>query len=236
MADLRPGARALIRAGKTAFRPQAEDRERVLQSLTRTLGEGATFGAVRRTEPPPGAAGPFPVASWVLGGLGALAVGAGILVATHPWMTTPSRVQALAAPALSTVEPLPSSTIRSVNADDLPVQARIESPSVLPRPAAPPSAARFPSDSLPEEVRLLSKAEQQISAGHPEEALTTLGEHERRFPGGALAEERLAARVQSLCALGRVHEARTYLATLARAYPGSPHFDRARRFCGIDMP
>jgi hypothetical protein len=236
MADPRPDARALIRAGKTAFRPQAEDRERVLESLTRTLGEGATLGAVHRTEPPVGAAGPFPLAPWVLGGLAALAVGAGVLVVTHPWMTPPPPVQALVSPALSTVEPAHSSTMPSVNADDLPVQARVESPSVLPRPAAPPSAARSASDSLPEEVRLLSKAEQQISAGHPAEALTTLGEHERRFPGGALAEERLAARVQSLCALGRVDEARIYLAKLARAYPGSPHFDRARRFCGIDMP
>ncbi len=235
MADLKPDARALIRAGKAAFRPQAEDRERVLESLTRTLGEGATLGAVHRTEPPAGAAGPFPLASWVLGGLAALAVGAGVLVVTHPWMKAPSR-QALVSPALSTVEPAHSSTIPSLNADDLPVQARVESPSVLPRPAALPPASRSPSDSLPEEVRLLSKAEQQISAGHPAEALTTLGEHERHFPGGALAEERLAARVQSLCALGRVDEARTYLAKLARAYPGSPHFDRARRFCGIDMP
>ena len=236
MADLRPDARALIRAGKTAFRPQVEDRERVLQSLTRTLGEGATLGAARRTEPPPGAAGPFPMASWVLGGLGALAVGAGVLVATHPWTKTSSRVEAPVSSALSTVEPAPTATIPSVNADDLPARSRVESPAAVQRPGAASAAARSPSDSLPEEVRLMSKAEQQLSAGHPAEALTTLGEHERRFPGGALAEERLAARVQSLCALGRVNEARADLAKLARAYPGSPHLDRARRFCGIDVP
>jgi hypothetical protein len=236
MADLRPDARALIRAGKAGFRPQAEDRERVLESLTRTLGEGATLGAVRRTEPPPAAAGPFPMASWVLGGLGALAVGAGILVATRHWTTTSSSIAVPpVSSVLSTVEPVPSAMIPSVSADDLPVPARVESPSVVARPGAPSSTARSPSDSLPEEVRLLSKAEQQLSAGHPAEALTTLGEHERRFPGGALAEERLAARVQSLCALERVNEARTDLAKLARTYPGSPHFDRARRFCGIDM-
>lgn len=236
MADLRPDARALIRAGKTAFRPQVEDRERVLQSLTRTLGEGATLGAARHTEPPPGAAAPFQMASWVLGGLGAIAVGAGILVATRHWTTTPSTVVPPVSSALSIVEPVPSATMPSVSADDLPVRARVESPSVFARPGAPFSSSRSPSDSLPEEVRLLSMAEQQLSAGHPAEALTTLGEHERRFPGGALAEERLAARVQSLCALGRVSEARAGLAKLARAYPGSPQFDRARRFCGIDMP
>jgi outer membrane protein assembly factor BamD (BamD/ComL family) len=97
-------------------------------------------------------------------------------------------------------------------------------------------AAPSPSDSLPEEVRLLSKAEQQVGAGHADQALTTLNEHERRFPGGALAEERLAARVQALCALGRVSEAQAELAKLAHTHPRSAHFDRARRFCGIDTP
>jgi hypothetical protein len=70
----------------------------------------------------------------------------------------------------------------------------------------------------------------------PDEALRTLGEHERRFPGGALAEERLAARIQSLCALGRISEAKSDLARLARACPRSAQVDRARRFCGIDAP
>jgi outer membrane protein assembly factor BamD (BamD/ComL family) len=106
------------------------------------------------------------------------------------------------------------------------------------RPAQAAHASLSPGapDSLPEEVRLLSKAEQQLSAGRADDALRTLGEHERRFPGGVLAEERLAARVQALCALGRVTEARADLARLARAYPQSPHLDRARKFCGVDTP
>jgi hypothetical protein len=235
MADLRPDARALIHAGKTAFRPQAGDRERVLQSLTRTLGESATLGAVRRTEPAVGAAGSFPGRSWVLGGLGALAIGVGVVVAMHPSTATSSRVAAPSS-SIPALEAVPSAAVSSVNADDLPVQPHAESPSILAQRGARSSVARSPSDSLPEEVRLLSKAEQQLNAGHADEALATLGEHERRFPGGALAEERLAARVQSLCALGRVNEAKPELAKLARTYPGSAHFDRARRFCGIDTP
>ena len=38
MSELSTGASALVRAGRTAFRPEASDRERVLQSLKRTLG------------------------------------------------------------------------------------------------------------------------------------------------------------------------------------------------------
>ena len=114
--------------------------------------------------------------------------------------------------------------------------SRVESTSTSLRAGTRPSFVSAPSDSLPEEVRLLSRAEQQLSAGHADEALRTLGEHERRYPSGALAEERLAARVQSLCALGRVAEAKAALTKLARAYPQSPHLDRARKFCGFEAP
>jgi hypothetical protein len=233
MSDPRPDARALIRAGKSAFRPQPGDRERVLESLTRSLGEGAKLGTVRRTDPPaPAAAGPLS-SPWVLGGLGALTVGAGVLLATQPW--TPRRLTAApmsaSGPALEATPPSPA--VPSINAEDLPVQRRTEGRS---QPGTPSAAAGASSDSLPEEVRLLSRAEHQLSAGRADEALTTLAEHERRFPGGALAEERLAARVQSLCALGRVGEAKADLARLARTYPGSAQLERARKFCGIGSP
>ncbi len=83
---------------------------------------------------------------------------------------------------------------------------------------------------------MLSRAEQQLNSGHADVALVTLAEHERRFPDGALAEEGMAARVQSLCTLGRLAEARADLAKFARAYPRSPHLDRARRACVFDAP
>jgi hypothetical protein len=74
-----------------------------------------------------------------------------------------------------------------------------------------------------------------VNDGLAEDALKTLGEHERRFAAGALAEERLAARIQALCMLGRSAEARTDLTKLARAYPHSPHVGGAKRFCGLDV-
>jgi hypothetical protein len=246
MADLRPDARALIRAGRTAFRPQPSDRERVLQSLTQALGESASVGAAHRTQPPASVVGQSAVRSWVLGGLGALAVSAGIVVATHPWTRATTASSPTSTPMATPIpasEPAFSTAIPSLSAEDLPLQRRVEGLPRSQRPGPQLSIARQPlsahavlADSLPEEVSLLSKAEQQLNAGRVDEALRTLGEHERRFPSGALAEERLAARVQSLCALGRVGEARTELAKLARTYPGSAHFDRARRFCGIGTP
>jgi outer membrane protein assembly factor BamD (BamD/ComL family) len=120
----------------------------------------------------------------------------------------------------------------------MPVQPATQSASDAPRPNARSSLPRSSSDSLAEEVRLVSKAEQQLSAGRADDALKTLSEHERRFPNGALTELRMAARVQSLCTPGRIAEAeaRADLTKLARAYPQSPQLDRTRRFCAIDTP
>jgi hypothetical protein len=232
MSERKPELASLIRAGQTAFRPEPSDRDRVLQSLTRTLGEGALLGGRHPAASAKSAAMRLPVRGWILSGLGALTVGAGVVVAAHPWRATTSR----AASVIPAPEPAPSASAPALPIADDPGPPRVEGAATSPRPATRASFASTPSDSLPEEVRLLSRAEQQLSAGHADEALRTLSEHERRFPSGALAEERLAARVQSLCALGRVAEAKADLTKLARAHPQSPHLDRARKFCGLESP
>jgi hypothetical protein len=231
MGELSPEAAAFVRAGRTTFRPDASDRERVLQSLTRTLGEDALFdGAPSAKLAKSAAKARFPLWGKVIGGLGALGVGVA-LVAPHMWSRTPASGPAPATssiPPAAQLEPLP---ITPSESELTPGPPATQSVPVAPRPSA-----RSPSDSLAEEVRLVSKAEQQLYAGRADDALKTLGEHERRFPNGALTELRMAARVQSLCTLGRTAEARADLSKLARAYPQSPQLDRTRRFCAIDTP
>jgi hypothetical protein len=73
-----------------------------------------------------------------------------------------------------------------------------------------------------------------MNVGLPEEALKALAEHERKFPTGSLAEDRMAARVQALCALGRTAEAKSELTRLTRTYPKSAHIELATRVCRID--
>ena len=63
---------------------------------------------------------------------------------------------------------------------------------------------------------------------HPARLSRLLNEHERRFGNGLLAEERIAARIQALCALGRTTEAD---AQLARLSPKSLHGEPARQAC-----
>jgi hypothetical protein len=236
MGELSPEAAAFVRAGRTTFNPDASDRERVLQSLTRTLGEDALFeGAPSAKLAKSAAKARFPVWGKVIGGLGALGVGVA-LIAPHLWSRTPTSGAApvtSSIPPAAQLEPLP---ITPSESEPTPGPPATQSVPEAPRPNARSALPRSPSDSLAEEVRLVSKAEQQLSAGRADDALKTLGEHERRFPNGALTELRMAARVQSLCTLGRTAEARADLTKLARAYPQSPQLDRTRRFCAIDTP
>jgi hypothetical protein len=79
---------------------------------------------------------------------------------------------------------------------------------------------------------MLSKATGLLNTGRASEALRALDEHQRRFPSGALTEERRGARAQALCTLGNRAEAEKELARLARSSPSSPHLAQARKLCG----
>jgi hypothetical protein len=78
----------------------------------------------------------------------------------------------------------------------------------------------------------LSKATGALNAGRAGEALKALDEHQRKFPNGALTEERRGARARALCTLGLRSEAEQELARLARSAPSSPHLLQARKLCG----
>jgi len=241
MSDLSPEAAALLRAGRNAFRPNAGDRERVLRSLSATFADRADLESARRwgrgrTSGVPGTASWRLWHGWVVGGLAIVAVGTGVVAMRQGSRTSMRPIATAPAPveAGSVRQPLVST---SAPADGLGVigpQAPADHSPTSIRQAAR-TATRLSRDSLAEEVRLLSRAEQQMNEGLAEEALKTLADHERRFPAGALWEERMAARIQALCALGRTSEARSDLVRLGRAYPRSPQLARARRICGVDV-
>ncbi|HEY3494305.1 MAG TPA: hypothetical protein VGK73_06455 [Polyangiaceae bacterium] len=84
------------------------------------------------------------------------------------------------------------------------------------------------SDRLAEEVAILSRAQTELHAERFAESLRMLDEHARKFPRGALAQERRATRIQALCGMDRMAEAEAELAKLA---PGSVHEGRARQAC-----
>ena len=97
------------------------------------------------------------------------------------------------------------------------------------RDNARPVGSHHVRDRLAQEVALLSRAQAALRSGKPAVALEALNEHERKFGNGLLAEERMAARAQALCALGRNAEADAQLAQLS---PNSLHGQSARQACG----
>jgi len=218
-----PDGRQLIEAGRKAFRPTLEDRERVLQALRARLpGEAGNPG---------GPTAPAAPAAKGIGWLGAsaaatvgLAIGAALLLS---WPDPETRQS----PALVSVGPR---TAPAVNAPQVePPPAALAASSLPAAPVAPAeraSSTRRASDRLAEEVAILSRAESERHAGRFSSALGVLEEHRRKFPRGALAQERMAARVRVLCGLGRTSEAEAELATLKRASPTSVHL-QARTAC-----
>jgi hypothetical protein len=116
-------------------------------------------------------------------------------------------------------------------------------PSLLGSAALPPGPIASPSGSVAasaapnaastvaEELRLVRAAQAQLSAGRAEGALATLAEHARLYPQGALREERAAARVLALCALGRGEQAKREADAFVRVAPHSPYAGGLRRPC-----
>jgi hypothetical protein len=231
VADLSPEARALVEAGREAFRPAADDQERILAALRARLGEppGAAPNAAGSGSSATGGIGWTALAA-ALVGVG-LAIGGAVyaLRGGEAHVSTPPAAR----PSVSVVAPTPS----AAQADPMPAGSVAPEASVtapLPTPAAHALASRHTGDRLAEEVALMSRAETELHAGRYSNALRLLDEYRHEFPNGTLSQERLAARVQALCALGRVNEAEADLARLTRLSPESPHEGRARAACATN--
>ena len=97
------------------------------------------------------------------------------------------------------------------------------SPPPPPRRVSHPSAPPGPSaeDRLREEVALLGRADAHLDAAEPRAALDILDALAERFPDGALADVREAARVRGLCTLGEATAAEAAAARVATTYPRS---------------
>lgn len=227
MSELSREARGLIDDGYSVLRPSSGDRARVRTALATRLGAAALLIPY-----PASAALPKSLIAWsklhaVIASVsaGVVAVGAyyGAQSAAEPAAAPPPVMPAAATPHEARQAPAP---VHSAAPDAEPA---------APEPAAVvfPSRKPAPVDALAEEVAILSRATSALRAGSPADGLRLLNEHQRKFPKGRLAEERRAARIQALCALGRRTEAEAELSRLAQSSPRSPHLARAQRACGF---
>ena len=226
MSHLSPELKQLVLAGKSAISPTEADSARVLEALRARLGDAAVLG----TEAGQAAAGSS--TGFVFGkvagiGIAGLAVIGGLwLFAARNQHTVSSEPQAI--PSVAAEISAKAALIPSAAASSVPVSPQLDPAASSSNKTERAVASRHARDNLSEEVAILSRAETELHGGKPDAALRLLNEHERRFGNGLLAEERIAARVQALCALGRTAEAE---AQLARLSPKSLHGEQARQSC-----
>lgn len=234
MPDLSPKLEELVQAGRNASRPTGEDFERVLESLSAKLGEAIAGGGSLSTS---SATRVFAMkAIGITVATVAFIIGGGAWIASRNREVSPSWASTVTQAAASVSSRVPSSLGAAPVSDESTATDATISPSPSqPKPGPASSVVGRVNgrsrDSLSEEVTILSRAGAELHGGRAESALRLLNEHERRFPNGILTEERTAARVQALCALGRNIDAQ---AQLSRLSPKSLHGARARRACGLE--
>ncbi|MEM7609896.1 MAG: hypothetical protein AAF411_31500 [Myxococcota bacterium] len=103
-----------------------------------------------------------------------------------------------------------------------------------PRRARPTPEPAPPSSALSDERRLIDRALAARRSGDFQEAMVALMGHERRFPRGALREERDRMVVETLHALGRRNAAVRRALRYLDAYPNGAYRERAQEL--VDGP
>jgi hypothetical protein len=112
----------------------------------------------------------------------------------------------------------------------VPVRIGASAVGAFVRAELPPGAP--PPGEVAAEVHLLREAHLAMGAGDADRVLVLLDEHERRYPRGALGEERDATRIGALCALGRRVEAKEAAERFLRMTPRSLQAAAVRASCG----
>jgi hypothetical protein len=235
MTDLSPDAKDLWeRAKKGGAEPNDAQVERVRQAVMQRIalapnapGGGSSIGSLPK---------------WAK--VAALCVGLGGLVATGiELMPRSSPVAGTSAPVATTApvtasEEAPSTEAPSAAETEAitpgrgaPAQDKPRTETGRAAPSAKSSGSETASDTLAEEVRIVTAARLALRRRAFAEALASANDYAGRFPKGVFFEEQLAIRILALCGLGRDKDAVRALETLERTVPNSRQLDRVRSSC-----
>ncbi|HEY8090081.1 MAG TPA: hypothetical protein VIF09_19605 [Polyangiaceae bacterium] len=238
MSDLTPDDDALLEQARAGLTPTADDHDRVRRKVLARVALGV--GAAGTTLTASGTAGGMTMAT-VLKIVGVVIVASGVVGATvmgrERGNETAVEHASVVVAAASSRAPIETPGATAVVAPAVLASPASVAPSTPPthvapaaipshRPVDPPGPA-----TVADEARLLREADAARSSGDAARALTLLEEHDRRYPGGVLVEERSAERVVVLCALGRASEARAAGEAFLREHPSSPLAARVRASC-----
>jgi hypothetical protein len=261
MKELGPEAHALLEAARGGDDPTGADQERLRAAIATRLVAGAAgglavAGAVKSSAaiagaPGAGASAPIMGASGagtsaagalsvgfvvkalvVVALVGMIGTGVTAVVLSHPRPSAPAAVPSTASidfPAAQEAAHVAANPVTTTSEERM-----IPPPAgTLAAPSSPRAAlVASPPGDVAAEVRLLGAAHRAMRAGEADRALVLLDEHGRRYPRGALGEERDATRIAALCALGHAAEAKEAADRFLRVAPRSLQAAAVRASCG----
>jgi predicted component of type VI protein secretion system len=128
--------------------------------------------------------------------------------------------------ATTPAAPVPTITTAASDVEHEPRQSRSRAVDSKVRAAPSPSA----DSSFAEDARLLRDVRTALAAGQRERALSLLEAREANAAPGVFSEEREAAKIVTLCGMGRP-EGRAAASRFFAAHGASPLAERVRRAC-----
>lgn len=144
----------------------------------------------------------------------------------------PVTASAMNTASVASSSPAPRAARLAPSAEPLPEPVlRVDPP---PAPSAPPVAsapAPTVAEHLAEEIAILRAIDDALRRGDGASALAGVEKHAAQFPAGAMVEEREAARVLAMCALGRRDDAVKLADRFRVRFPRSPASPRLDASC-----
>jgi hypothetical protein len=142
---------------------------------------------------------------------------------THDQAGSPLPSVSVTAPNVREIQLPPAAALRSAES--------FESSSTSLPPAAAPAAAASPErqNDLRAEARELAAAEGLLRSGRALEARDLLAQAERRFPAGALAQEREVLFMEAMVKTGQRELAAERARSFLQRYPNTPFAARLRK-------
>lgn len=226
--ELSREARALIEAAGGGDEPTAEELRRTRGKVLARVGLAAGAGAAVLAPASAAASAGAGLTVWKIG-LAVVLLGAGGGAAAVA-LREPAAPVAAAPAALerAAAAPEPRAAEAPVPAKGEPEAAREPEKRPARKAVAPVKASVAVDGTLDRELAQVGKAQAALRDGKGAEALEALGGAD----GGALAEERQAARVFALCQVGKDAEAKQAAQAFLAKYPRSPQVARVRGSCG----
>jgi hypothetical protein len=255
MNDLDPKAQALLDSIRGADRPTRHEKTRVRRRvLARVAGVvlAASAGTASTTTAAAGIwSAKMAIVAVAVSALIAGGAATGVVVSRHDaprWVTasvsqakapvaasapvaTSPVVAPMSAASATPPEPVGSAQPRATDPRGAPPRAPVARPALA--PMDPPTTS---PETLEEELPLLQSAQEALRLGDADRALRLLDAHAKRFPAGALAEERRAAHALAACRRTRDPLARAEAAAFLRDSPSSPLVESVRKACSLAEP